>query len=232
MRDEIPFLGNTWVILLIFLGALLTFDLLFVRWSRYRLGTIGWKRVDYIWLSLTLISVIGYTTQSRAVLAKYLSNNARERMDVVYGLLGGYVRMYDKSPAICRTFVRSPYSPPEEQFKRTQAEFDAACGWFSQVAQAIPKSRPPQTTEVPWRSLPSPPPVTNAGLKEDIEVIRQSVEEFNASGANFKRLESETQRHGSEEVLLVISPLLIAFALALRITKVTGEIRIERLKGK
>jgi hypothetical protein len=230
MSDDltIPFLGNTKTILLIFGMCLILFHVFFVWLRWFRLGKIGWKRVDYIWLLLALSGVISYTAQSRSLLAKNLLSLAGDRLEGGYTILKGYVEMYDGSPAICRKFVTTEYSPPEPEFNRIQREYDEACVWFNRLAKAIPALRKENPAEIAWSALPSPPAFSERALIENVRTVRDAVGEFNSRLAAYQQLQSETKRYPSEETLTILAPLLLAVALALRITKVTGEIGIER----
>lgn len=222
----IPFLGNTWMILLIFGICLLIFHLVLVRWIP--LGSIGWKRVDYFWLLMVVISVVSYASQARAILAGYIIDTSNSRVEASYSLFREYISMYDNSPAICREFVRSEYSPPEEKLKQIQHEYDQTCNWFHQLAQGISTTPTTPTNPISWSSLPIPPDITEKPLVQNIATVRSSLDEFNKQVQMHEHLTLQARRSPSEEMLMIFAPLLLSVALALRITKVTGEIKLER----
>jgi len=74
-----PWFTSHAVLLGIFFGALLVFHVALVRVRP--LSSIGWKRVDYIWLSMAIFGLIGATTSIRTTVAKnYLANLGYSRI--------------------------------------------------------------------------------------------------------------------------------------------------------
>ena len=67
MIFSLPFTASTWTILLIFVVLLIVFDLILVRWLK--LGNFAWKIVDYIWLGVGALGLIGAASQSRQITA-------------------------------------------------------------------------------------------------------------------------------------------------------------------
>jgi hypothetical protein len=223
---SVPIFVRTWVVIGIFAVALIGFHAYWV-WMR-PLSKVGWKKVDYLWLGLAIISLIGYVTQSRGIVAGYLLRSATIQMDGAYRSLSSTAEMYDNDPAICRSFVRSPYSPPEEEFQRSQHEFNVACDWFDKVAKAILHRDRAPNRKVSWTDLPATPTFTEPMLKNDLGYLQREVDHYNTVVTAHDEIEAQTHRSILEEVLVVLMPIFFAIALALRITKVTGEIKLER----
>jgi hypothetical protein len=132
---------------------------------------------------------------------------------------------YATSGAVCRTFNRGPFSPPVEEFNKTQQEFNEVCEWFKRVASTLPKEAPSDNSEIDWGGLPSPPPVTSGDLVDFIRQFRQSLDTYNAKARARRELGLATERSELEKAVLYFSPVLLSFALALQATKVTGELR-------
>ena len=73
--------------------------------------------------------------------------------------------------AVCRTFVRSQYSPRPEQFERTQRDYDTVCGWFKDIAAKLPRNVDPGTGEIDLGKLSPEPQVVEGDLNEGDMVI-------------------------------------------------------------
>jgi len=227
MGLSIPFFARISVVIAIFLVALLAFHIYWVWWKP--LDKIGWKKVDYLWLGLTIISLIGYVSQSRSIIAGYLVRGATLQMSGAYYSLSRTAEMYgNNNPGICRTFVRGPHSPPAEQFQRSQQEFNIACDWFNKVATIIPLRDKPPAAKILLVDLPPIPTFTEPVLTGNLRALEKELSNFNATVATHDEIEAQTHRSLPEEILVIFMPIFFAVALAMRITKVTGEIRVER----
>ena len=68
----------------------------------------------------------------------------------------------------------------------------------------------------------------NRVTKDSVDSLHQSVDVYNLVVREHAGLLESQEKSEFERTLAMLSPLLLAVALALRITKVTGEIRLER----
>ncbi|MFC6521616.1 hypothetical protein ACFQAT_19800 [Undibacterium arcticum] len=112
------------------------FLLFFHAWLVYwkPIGDIGWKRVDYLWLSVAVIGLVGQSTQVRQHWYASAYDISHYRVE---GALMALKRRADFSigPAICRTFVRTEYSPTN--FDQVQAEYNYACAEFTRLTKEV-----------------------------------------------------------------------------------------------
>lgn len=132
---------------------------------------------------------------------------------------------FGTSGAICRRLVRSEFSPPQAEFDRIQREFDAQCAWFTQALERLKTSPFPRRQPLSLEDLGGAPP---KGADDwTSRHVRETVDRYNAAVAQFERLSEDTRRTDLELTLIVVGPFLLVIALALRIAKVTGEIRHE-----
>jgi hypothetical protein len=122
-----PFTNPLYVVLT-FICALLLFHLILVVWLR--LGKLSWKIIDYIWLGFAALGLIGAEGQTKRLIAGSMSTIAEERVIGNYYPFRMLVDDYSQEGAVCRTFVRSEYSPPPEEFERAQRDYDTVCRWF------------------------------------------------------------------------------------------------------
>jgi hypothetical protein len=206
----------------VFVGSLLAFHLMFV-WPR-NLTKRGWKIVDYFWLGVGLLGVIGSVGVGRQTIAENLLTIARARVNSFAVDVESALR-FGTSGAICRRFVRSEFSPPPEEFDRLQREFDAQCAWFTQAIERLKASPFAKREPLTFEHLGGPPPAGADGWTS--AHTRETVDRYNAAIADLERLSRDAKRTEIELVLLIFGPFLLVVALALRITKVTGELRHE-----
>ena len=60
----------------------------------------------------------------------------------------------------------------------------------------------------------------------------QSIKGYNEAITDYENVIKSQERTVSEEILIVLGPILIAFALALRTVKVTGEVKLEKIDAE
>jgi hypothetical protein len=217
-----PPLTKLWVVLTIFAGALVVFHLVLVYWLK--LGRIAWKWVDFCWLAFAVLGLIGAAEQARQAVAVSLVEIAEARTTVTYSPVRSLADIYSREGPVCRTFVRSEYSPPPDEFNRAQREYNIACEWFRKVALALPQQA--EMHEITDEILLPEPNITEDDLKSILREFRQQIAYHNERARQLSEVRSAAARSDTQQALIMISPLLLAIALALRITKVTGEIRL------
>ena len=224
-----PFLTNSWIVVIIFLITLVIFHIVLVVWLK--MGETAWKVVDYIWLGFAALGLIGAASQARQIVATASAAIMEARVNVAYTPLRSLVEMYANQGVVCRIFVRSQFSPPPEEFDRTQREFDSVCQWFKKVAVTFPQRIETTTEEIRLSSFPAEPSVTQGGLKDILGGFHRQLDFYNAAAKQNMEVQLATKRSEAEEELILWSPLLLSFALALRITKVSGELALVKKRN-
>ena len=222
---HLPFFTNIWTMMAVFTALLFVMHVVLVYWLK--LGKVAWKRVDYVWLGFTVLGLIGASAQARQVMASNFLLASQDRVESSFSLARYWIDSYNGASYICRKFVRSQYSPPPEEFERLQKEYDVACGWFKSISATVPVTVPKPPTLILWNALPAEPPEQDTVIKGCIRTVRSALETYDNQVREHDALELKTKRSEFEFTFVLIFPLLLAFALALRITKVTGEIRLE-----
>ncbi len=134
---------------------------------------------------------------------------------------------FGRSAAICRRFVRSEFSPPQAEFDRIQREFDAQCAWFTQAIERLNSSPFPKRQPVTLDDLGGPPP--KGGDDWASTRVPGTIQHYNAAVTQLRRLSEEARQTDLELMLTAIGPFLLVIALALRIAKVSGEIRLSSM---
>jgi len=221
-----PLSARPAVVLGVFAVLLVLFDVLLVRWLK--LGKVAWKRVDYIWLGFGALGLLGAVAQVRMASAAAQIEMHESRVAVALNSVKSLIELYAKTPgAICRTFVRSEYSPPPEEFQRSQNEYNTACAWAKQMADtlAMRASSPPEPID--RASLPSRPVVADGALRDMFRGLDRQFEYFDQNIETYRAVREKSKQTPFEQFLVFLGPFLLAIALAIRITKVTGEIKLE-----
>ena len=209
--------------LAVFLVALGVFHAVLIR--AWPLGRIGWKCVDYVWLLFGMIGVLSGVQAVRQELAEGLLPEAEEFVRFEAASILDRIGA-GASPAICRTLEPSEPAPRDEDIQRRQREFDEVCAWFraakERVAGGLPAERPLTLARLGGDPVP---PGTEFSIVEGLE---DAVARYNRAQDTLERLTQQADQSETEATLAAVGPLLLAIALALRITKVTGELRLER----
>ena len=204
---------------------LLMFHAWLVCWKP--MGEIGWKYVDYIWLGFAVIGLVGQAAQVRQqwYTSAYEMSHFR-----VEGALMSLKRTANFSigPAICRTFVRTEYSPKD--FDQVQSEYNFACSEFTRLTKEVLSSG--DGRDVGFLDMldtsKTRAKLTDPILTESLRNLDSDHRAFIDALKYRSDAKHKTKPTNIEFVLIVLSPFLFMFALALRITKVTGEIRLKR----
>lgn len=113
---------------------------------------------------------------------------------------------------------------PNVLFKRVEKEYDDACAWAHQVSERVKAID--RWEMVDTSSLPKPPETTEGSTSLYDREMRDGFVAHNVIVHKRQMLQQALNRSALEEFLVIIAPLLAVIALALRITKVTGEIRL------
>lgn len=217
---------------LVFVVALLIFHWLLVfPWPLSKmgwkpLGKRGWKIVDYIWLSAGSIALVATAFQARQILA----TNMIRSIESLFGESVDPAKYYS-SPGfseglLCRKFNRGPLSPPPVEFDRTQKEYDEACAWAKEISARV--AGVDRWTAIDTANLPAAPKTTEDGILFAEREIHAGFDSHNAIVSRRQALESNLARSEFELTMAILAPLLAVIALALRMAKVTGELRLEK----
>lgn len=207
-----------------FLFFLVFLDLTLVRWKKFRLGKKGWKKVDYFWLAIGALGLIAASADARMLIAKNMVEQKAEAAIHRYKMLRTHLQ-FGTSIAICRKFNRTKFSP--QNLDEIQKEFDAACDWFKLTVNKMPSGPGGALKRLEANEVLPIPKVTDPMLEEIFKEYQSLLAAYNRTADEVHQLEAQSSHSGYEDLLRVLAPILLAFALALRITKVTGELKLE-----
>jgi hypothetical protein len=210
-------------ILAAFLVLLFVLHLVLVFWMK--LGDVAWKRLDYVWLGTAVLGLLTASAQADHLLSKrYLEIFEGPRTESAYQLLRGTI----DTDQICLPRRRSAASAPN--FDERNQEQQALCKRGKEIASKMPKhiTEPfPPLEQTGYESL---------GIESKyetgyVESVDYAAERYRQQQRSYAESLSAGKLSSAEETVTILGPLLLAFALALRITKVTGDIRNARIKN-
>ncbi len=222
MFDETwyPLGARAWYVLAIFAAALLLMHVVLVFWLR--IGKLAWKRADYFWLGATVLSLVGAAAEVRRSIATADLRNRSERRDWAWKHVVDEVR-FMTGPAVCSPFTKSEWSPPT--FDDTQRQYDVVCQSAGKLLNALPSGTP---ESLPRTLSAIRPRISDPILSSFYAQVDDAARLFLREDGEYRKTRDAAERSEWDWVLVVTSPVLLALGLALRITKVTGEIRIEK----
>jgi hypothetical protein len=210
-------------LLLVFIAMLVTLDLGLVRGKN--LSEIAWKHVDYIWLAAAGLGLFAASAQVDHTLSqRYLQGTQIPRIAAAYSEL----RAQLADPAgVCMPRQRSAFSPTN--FDDIVAEQQALCKRAKEIAAKMPTAF---NLKFPPLEATGFEPI---GIESNFETafvqgVNRAAEQYRQQQRRYAELVMSSKQSTGELVFSVLGPLLISFALALRITKVSGEIKNARAK--
>ncbi|HHT9136865.1 MAG TPA: hypothetical protein ACFYEK_06405 [Candidatus Wunengus sp. YC60] len=205
-----------------FVIFLIVLDLLLVRWLK--LSKVAWKKTEYVWLGFATLGLIGMAIDAKTLLSRNLLQQHVERQYGMYVSVRQDIE-FGTGAAICRKFIRSEYSPAD--LEEIQREYDFACTWFRERLVQLPHDPRPEFPDLVIDIASAMSKVTDEMLLEYFHLLSRDIENYKIGLDILQTLQRGANPEGSKDALIIFSPMLLAFALALRITKVTGEIKLE-----
>jgi hypothetical protein len=224
MINDLP--ASIWKLLCLFILFLIVFDLIFVRWKK--LSSLDWKKTEYIWLGVAALGLISMSAQVRNWLAINKAQTARLRAENYYSFLRSYAGGSEPPNYVCMKFVRSEYSP--DNLDEAQAEYDKFCAWNKQLLEKLPLRIPNDLADLKYSEYQPDKTPHSPPLIDYLSTIKMYFNQYQIYRNEYISLNNCAERSELEMTLFYISPVLLCFALALRITKVTGDIKTERIK--
>lgn len=212
------------VLLLIFIAFLVFFHvfLIFVL----NLNERQWKRVDYVWLVVAFLSIPGIALQVQTYLANiklHLAvddlNNASYWAEYIEG---------STTRIVCnKTARRTEFSPAN--FDEIVQDQKLLCDWMNNAMVRLTNyflHEKEINTEKFFTGYDFPLVANQDQIRS---TMREYVDKYNAAlkvKDNWIKEIRRLQGPSWHSILIVLSPFFLTFAIALRITKVSGEIKL------
>ena len=218
----------------VFLGALVLFDLVLVRWLK--VNAITWKKIDYVWLSFAGLGFFPAVTKIRDVAAPSLLERSRAPMDEARRALVAYLEQHRDLPClntpVTKATVRVNTLCAWIQFEK----YGLGTGYPSGLvaAEIFPEVKGLDQESIEGKfdtvaDLGTGPKSAPQRPRNDYRP--KLARDYDTAAKNYQELSRRIRRSDYEEVLILLAPFALSVALALRITKVTGEITLERAKS-
>jgi hypothetical protein len=212
-------LSNIWYALLALLITTSILHLILVYPKN--LSKKQWKRIDYLWISLTAIGLIGATSNVKIALSKGQLSFANDRIPFQYEYLCSLLSP-GGSKTVCRDFVREEYSP--SNFDSIVADYNDACEWSIKTYKLIALVDTSNYQLIDTTKIPVLETKHNKWFKN---IILDNIRGYNKLIEERRDSQNEIVNNQKND-LLFFTPLLLIFGLAIRITKVSGELRHEK----
>jgi hypothetical protein len=222
MMNALP--ANALKLLVLFGFLLITLDLLLVRWLK--LSKFAWKRIEYIWLGTVALGLISASAEVRNWLAAQQAQTAKLRAETQFSLLRNCAGEVAPPSYICRKFVRTEYSP--DNLDEIQAEYDKFCEWNKQLLVKLPVRLIDDLPDLKYSDYEPEKNPNDEVLIEYLSTIKMYFSNYQTYRNEYIVLNKASTKSNFEITLFCLSPIFLCFALALRITKVTGEINLEK----
>ncbi len=215
----LPWFTDFSLVIAVFAASLVLCHILFIR--VFPLGSIAWKRVDYIWLAMAFIGLVSAVGSGKELLTKNMLNIETGRLQIARDHLEGQAQ-HGPSSLVCRELVHNNTYQSKADFQRLQNEFNAQCSWFRTVLAFIQA-----TGQQEFHYEKSYP---RGGEQEAYKIFAQDLKGYNDEVREVKKLRRMAQITDLDIFARLLGPVVLVLALALRMTKVTAEINVEKKK--
>jgi hypothetical protein len=171
---DLPFFTNFWWML-----GLLFVAIVFLHWAlvfQWPLSKTAWKRIDYIWISFAIFSLVTAVAESRQMIAK---NNLVWVDPLLKSMIKGLrnnAKIQSSETGFCRRLT------PEETEKR---DYDEACTWIRAVQLDLLNSlaeKIDSTKKIDLRHIDSVPHINDPQLSRMVREIRDEAASYNKGG--------------------------------------------------
>jgi hypothetical protein len=200
--------------------AVITIILHFLLVYPRNLSKTQWKKVDYLWIALTAFGLIGSTNSVRVMYNKNQISLYDHSIPFQYHYLRSFLTP-DGSKAVCLEYVRDRLSPPD--FDSIVADQTRSCEWSKKMYQLTLVVDTFNYAAIDTAKIPTLRTKDNVWFRDMlISIIYEYNKQVKEKAVLQDGLTGETAT-----MVLFYTPLLLIIGLAIRITKVSGELRHE-----
>ena len=210
---------NPYFIAAVFVVATVVFHVILI-W-RKPLSPRAWKTVDYLWISCTALSLILLTGESQKFLTRAAIESAEGDLNAEFRVLPKHIQSV--ADHVCtRTFARgqSGLSNLDTVVSQQRPACDALQATYEKVASVV-RTAPFSVDE---SLLFDPAEITEKIWRHEIEEVRADLRDVKARVSKLLALRAKLDTGLPESLVRVFGPILLALAMALRLTKITGEL--------
>jgi hypothetical protein len=189
---------------------------------RWPLTLVQWRRVDFIWLGMTGLSILFLASDAQNIIAGDAATKEelvqKERRSFLLHI-GAEHQFYCDRLAQGPSIVRDAAGPLARQVNEH-------CDWLRELArqfEVVPADRVRGRWE---RRLPEATAIEDAMIVRDYDEIRERAAELDAHERELARAQQVEKARWWVQSLRLVAPLLLVIAFALRLVKISGEIRL------
>ncbi|SDM91133.1 hypothetical protein SAMN05421813_12836 [Daejeonella rubra] len=182
-----------------------------------------WKYMDYVWLSLTVIGLVAPTRSAERTASEIKVSTLRPALIMNLQLIKSYFNRGDTS-WICEGIMK-PYNGPAN-FDELDRDWKTMCIWEKEMQIIVDKIDTVTFKVINLDSVPKANVQLDMFLRHE-EVIIDRIKYYNSDASEFQVASKLAHETTKDLVWNLLSPLLLIIGIALRLTKVSGEIRHE-----
>ena len=188
----------------------------------FPLKEVNWKRLDYVWMFAAVLGVLASSGKAARFIAENQLNNFQEPATITsYEFLRADIKSGAEGPA-CAVLHRSGDSFPD--FDERVKEQQSICEQYKKFDAQMPESVGPPFK--PLKDLGFVPFTGNPQyVAASFDIANRDAEEYERNRETYDEIAEKTKSSKWENAYLAMGPLLLAVAVALRITRTSGEIR-------
>lgn len=188
----------------LFIFLTIVFHTLFIIYRPLSLQ--NWKLVEYVWVMLAFISTLGLVDESRRVNAITTLTHTQIKVEATKDKINNWFNSYQELTC-------------NEQVHKLR------CTTFTKIITDIElltleNDLTPELDNNLLNSLPSLSPWLN---NTSVDVVTNRIDEYVLQRKELLVLKQQIKRSLFQTLINILTPLLLAFALALKMTKVTAE---------
>lgn len=175
-----------------------------------------WKKMDYVWLSLSSIAIFGIVESNRIEIAEGELNRTQWLIESDSAQIIDHLKVN----YVCNKYVKSEYSP--DNFEELQIMTDVICKWTKEV-------KPKVSVLIKNRKLIENlkiPHVKDDILEDYTSQFSVYVNEYNKKVITIRELEIKSKESEISKAIQLFSPLLLIIGLSIRFSKTAAEIRL------
>ncbi|WP_105170494.1 hypothetical protein [Pseudoalteromonas sp. T1lg24] len=214
---------NIFQLLLVFIVFLGLFHYFLV--FKKNLSKKQWKQVDYIWFCMSFIGLISLASDVRISQVSQDKLIQESHMETFWNVADRLSKDAE-STYECNVFKMFDNDSDKKDYALNKDRFSSACEWRKETELFFSDLNQESYPEVKIDDLPIPK-LDSSELLGDYEWLQREIPIYNLHRESWLEIKSNSFKNTFEQILYLLSPFFIAIALALRLTKVTGEVRHE-----
>jgi hypothetical protein len=187
----------------------------------FQLKDVTWKYADYVWLFVAALGVLAASGRAGQFIATNVLNSMIEpRTEMSYKMLRSEIRIGRQIACVPRHKTSESPANFDEMYRAQQD----ACQQYIKLDAEMPDSI----------KEPFPPldklnfhPITGDKqfVKTEMEIANKSAAVYEQDLAEYTKVTEKKNSSDAEDFYIAMGPLLLALAIAVRVTKTSGEIK-------